>query len=177
MTIFYEFSTVATDGFGFTGAGAKGNIGFGVNCISQSETLHMLIPNKVYASHVQKIRGWRRLPSMQSTSRLQCVFDNTHSLMRGKVLNYHLVVALNENIIRAAGEDSAHKSGVDPGSVISVTSSATVAEGVGGVDGEVSRHQAAPAAPAAHPHIVEPEPEAGHVPALRQAADDGDGWM
>ena len=104
LSVFYEFSTEAEEGFGFSGAGKKGNMGFAVELVSrQREEVMPVLETAVHQSHLQVVRGEQSLPRIRGPCTLRVVFDNTHSIFMEKKLSYHVVVATHRNI---RGRDS-----------------------------------------------------------------------
>ena len=54
LSVFYEFRTEAEEGFGMSGAGVKGNMGFRVDLVNViREELMVLLEPRVYQSHLQ----------------------------------------------------------------------------------------------------------------------------
>jgi hypothetical protein len=103
LSVFYEFSTQAEEGFGLTGAGVKGNMAFRIDLVNVArEELMELLGTRVYQSHLQVVRGENKLPRLKSPCKLQLVFDNTHSMMKEKKLAYKVVVIHHSHI---AGRD------------------------------------------------------------------------
>ena len=99
LSVFYEFRTQAEEGFGLTGAGVKGNIAFRIDLINVARgELMELLGTRVYQSHLQVVRGERKLPRLKSPCKLQLVFDNTHSMMKEKKLAYKVVVIHQSHI-------------------------------------------------------------------------------
>lgn len=93
LSVFYEFQTQAEEGFGLTGAGVKGNMAFRIDLVNATRgELMELLETRLYQSHLQVVRGERKLPRLKSPCKLQLVFDNTHSMMKDKKLAYKVVV-------------------------------------------------------------------------------------
>ena len=154
LSVFYEFSTQAEEGFGMTGAGVKGNMAFRIDLISVARgELMELLETRVYQSHLQVVRGEKKLPRLKSPCKLQLVFDNTHSMMKEKKLAYKVVVIHHSHI---AGRDvephSPNGSSSGPSSPAAATGPLSPAPGPTRPPAPVS------AAPAALQRSVEPEP-------------------
>lgn len=103
LSVFYEFRTQAEEGFGLTGAGVKGNMAFRIDLVNMARgELMEVLRTRVYQSHLQVVRGEKKLPRLKSPCKLQLVFDNTHSMMKEKKLAYKVVVIHHSHI---AGRD------------------------------------------------------------------------
>lgn len=99
-SVFYEFSTVGEQGYGFSGSGLKGNMGFRLELVNSQrpDDPMVLLETKVYRSHLQTVRGEAKLPRLRNPCKLVLIFDNTHSLIKDKTLAYKFAVVLNEHI-------------------------------------------------------------------------------
>jgi hypothetical protein len=132
----------------------KGNMAFRIDLISVARgELMELLETRVYQSHLQVVRGEKKLPRLKSPCKLQLVFDNTHSMMKEKKLAYKVVVIHHSHI---AGRD------VEPhspnGSSSGPSSPAAVAGPLSPAPGPTRPPAPVSAAPAASQRSVEPEP-------------------
>jgi hypothetical protein len=104
-SLFYSFATTPQQGFGFTGAGLKGNITFRVDFSrGWGGAAEQILPQAVYQSHLQAVRGELQLPSLRGDCNLSVTWDNTQSLMASKELSYKLFLVREDNIVRAGSK-------------------------------------------------------------------------
>jgi len=184
LSVFYEFSTEAEEGFGFSGAGKKGNMGFAVELVSrQREEVMPVLETAVHQSHLQVVRGEQQLPRIRGPCTLRVVFDNTHSIFMEKKLSYHVVVATHRNI-RGRGSGSVEAGGAGPERGTApppprVTSSA-LPPGTGSASEPAAEGGdpllGLPDPPAEPEPEPEPEPESARVEAGTVAEGEGT-WM
>ena len=100
-SLFYSFATTPQEGFGFTGAGPKGNIGFRVEFSrGWAGQLEVILAQATYQSHLEAVRGELQLPSLRGDCKLHVIWDNTNSLLASKELSYKLLVVQETHIVR-----------------------------------------------------------------------------